>query len=97
MTNPLHDDYCHLCCWWHTNGLAIDGDAHPVHKDPQCSQCFPPLEFNAERMLDADEADAALEHFQPLRETPLRAAARAVINELFPGEGDVVLPPRPLP
>jgi hypothetical protein len=38
--SDTHDDFCHLCGWWHT-GLGR-GFEHPPLKDPLCDGCYPP-------------------------------------------------------
>jgi len=33
----VHDDFCHLCGWWHSGIGRFD---HPPLKDPLCDECY---------------------------------------------------------
>ena len=62
------DGFCHLCGWWHFGGYAMNGDRHPILKDPLCDECYrepAPIEPNAVRVLDPDEEADALRGFRP--------------------------------
>ncbi len=61
-----HDDFCHLCGWWHS---GLGRFEHPPLKDPTCDECYREparTEPNVTRVLEPDEEAAALERFQPL-------------------------------
>jgi len=71
---PEHDDFCHLCGWWHS---GLGRFEHPPLKNPLCDACYKTDEpaFNAIRQLDAEEEGPALERLRPI-DQPLQPTAQ---------------------